>query len=46
VGLKDLEIKGFVSEEEKSRILSKCWILCLPSVREELPIAFPRSSGS
>ena len=40
VGLKNLEIKGFVNEEEKSRILSKCWILCLPSVREGLPIAF------
>lgn len=38
--LKNLEIKGFVSEEEKSRILSKCWVLCLPSIREGLPIAF------
>ena len=39
-GLKKLKITGFVSEEEKSRILSKSWILCLPSVREGLPIAF------
>jgi len=39
-GLKNLEVKGFVSEEEKSKTLSKCWISCLPSVREGLPIAF------
>ena len=39
-GLKNLRIAGFVSEEEKSRILSKSWILCLPSIREGLPIAF------
>jgi len=38
--LKNLKITGFVSEEEKSRILSKSWILCLPSIREGLPIAF------
>lgn len=38
--LENLEIKGFVSEEEKSKILSKSWILCLPSLREGLPIAF------
>jgi len=39
-GLKNLRIAGFVSEEEKSKILSRSWILCLPSIREGLPIAF------
>jgi len=39
-GVKNLEVKGFTSEEEKSKILSRCWILCLPSIREGLPIAF------
>jgi len=39
-GLRNLKIAGFVSEEEKSRILSRSWILCLPSIREGLPIAF------
>jgi glycosyltransferase involved in cell wall biosynthesis len=38
-GLPNLEIKGFVSEEEKRRILGKCWIMVLPSIREGLPIA-------
>jgi glycosyltransferase involved in cell wall biosynthesis len=38
-GLSNLEITGFVSEEEKQRILDKCWILVLPSIREGLPIA-------
>jgi glycosyltransferase involved in cell wall biosynthesis len=38
-GLPNLEIKGFVSEEEKRRILSRCWIMVLPSIREGLPIA-------
>ena len=39
-GLNNLRIIGFVGEEEKSKILSKSWILCLPSIREGLPIAF------
>jgi glycosyltransferase involved in cell wall biosynthesis len=39
VGLSNLEIKGFVSEEEKRSILSRCWIMVLPSIREGLPIA-------
>jgi glycosyltransferase involved in cell wall biosynthesis len=38
-GLPNLEIKGFVSEEEKGRVLNKCWIVVLPSIREGLPIA-------
>ena len=38
-GLPNLEIKGFVSEEEKRSILSRCWIMVLPSIREGLPIA-------
>jgi glycosyltransferase involved in cell wall biosynthesis len=39
IGLSNLSIKGFVSEEEKGRILDKCWIMVLPSIREGLPIA-------
>jgi len=39
VGLPNLEIKGFVSEEEKGEMLNKCWIVVLPSIREGLPIA-------
>ncbi len=39
-GCRNLKIAGFVSEEEKSEILSRSWILCLPSIREGLPIAF------
>jgi glycosyltransferase involved in cell wall biosynthesis len=38
-GLLNLEIKGFVSEDEKRSILSRCWIMVLPSIREGLPIA-------
>ncbi|ADN49855.1 glycosyltransferase family 4 protein [Vulcanisaeta distributa] len=37
--LKNLEIKGFVSEGEKQEVLNRCWILVLPSIREGLPIA-------
>ncbi|MEM4004208.1 MAG: glycosyltransferase family 4 protein [Desulfurococcaceae archaeon] len=39
-GLKNLKIVGFVSEEKKSEILAKSWVLCLPSIREGLPISF------
>jgi len=39
-GLRNLKVLGFVSEGKKREILSKCWILCLPSIREGLPIAF------
>ena len=39
VELPNLEIRGFVSEEEKRRILDKCWVIVLPSIREGLPIA-------
>ncbi|MEM2628217.1 MAG: glycosyltransferase family 4 protein [Ignisphaera sp.] len=38
--LENLKITGFVNEEEKSKILAKSWILCLPSIREGLPISF------
>jgi glycosyltransferase involved in cell wall biosynthesis len=38
-GLPNLEIKGFVSEDEKRKILDKCWVMVLPSIREGLPIA-------
>ncbi len=37
--LKNLEILGFINEEEKQKVLDKCWILLLPSIREGLPIA-------
>jgi len=37
--LPNLEIKGFVSEEEKRSTLNRCWIMVLPSIREGLPIA-------
>ncbi len=39
-GLKNLKIVGFVSEEKKSAILANSWIVCLPSIREGLPISF------
>jgi glycosyltransferase involved in cell wall biosynthesis len=39
INLQNLEIKGFVSEEEKRKILDRCWVMILPSVREGLPIA-------
>ncbi len=38
--LDNLKIVGFVNEEMKSEILSKSWVICLPSIREGLPIAF------
>lgn len=38
--LDNLKILGFVSEERKREILSRCWVLCLPSIREGLPVAF------
>lgn len=38
--LKNLKIVGFVDENQKSEILSRSWILCMPSIREGLPIAF------
>ncbi|MEM3680047.1 MAG: glycosyltransferase family 4 protein [Metallosphaera sp.] len=38
--LRNLKVVGFVNEDQKSEILSKSWILCLPSIREGLPIAF------
>lgn len=39
-GLKNLEMPGFVSEDEKSRILAESWILINTSVREGLPLSF------
>ena len=38
--LPNLTMTGFVSEEEKSRILSKSWALVNTSVREALPVSF------
>lgn len=37
---KNLEMPGFVSEDEKSRILERSWILINPSIREGLPLNF------
>lgn len=38
--LENLRIAGFVGEAEKSEILAKSWVLCLPSIREGLPLSF------
>ncbi|MEM3138267.1 MAG: glycosyltransferase family 4 protein, partial [Thermofilaceae archaeon] len=38
--IKNLKIVGFVDENRKSEILSRSWVLCMPSIREGLPIAF------
>jgi len=38
--LKNLQMPGFVSESEKSKILEKSWALVSTSVREGLPVAF------
>jgi glycosyltransferase involved in cell wall biosynthesis len=38
--LSNVSIPGFVSEEEKSRILEESWALLNTSVREALPISF------
>lgn len=39
-GLHNLSLPGFVSEEEKSRILEESWALVNTSIREALPISF------
>ncbi len=39
-GIPNLTCTGFVSEEEKSRILERSWALVNTSVREALPISF------
>lgn len=39
-GIPNLACPGFVSEEEKSRILEKSWALVNTSVREALPLSF------
>ncbi len=39
-GVPNLACPGFVSEEEKSRILEKSWALVNTSVREALPVSF------
>lgn len=38
--IKNLSMVGFVSEEEKSRILEKSWIMVNTSIREGLPVSF------
>ncbi|MCD6530086.1 glycosyltransferase family 4 protein [Candidatus Bathyarchaeota archaeon] len=40
---KNLEMPGFVSEEEKSEILAKSWAMINTSIRECLPVAFLES---
>ncbi len=39
-GAPNLQLTGFVSEEEKSRILGESWALVNTSVREALPVSF------
>lgn len=39
-GIPNLEMPGFVSEREKSRVLEKSWILINTSLRECLPVSF------
>ncbi len=39
-GVPNLRLAGFVSEEEKSRILEGSWALLNTSVREALPVSF------
>lgn len=39
-GAPNLELTGFVSEEEKSRVLGESWALVNTSVREALPVSF------
>ncbi len=39
-GVENLLLTGFVSEEEKSRILERSWALVNTSVREALPVSF------
>ena len=39
-GISNLHLTGFVSEEEKSRILEESWALVNTSVREALPVSF------
>ncbi len=36
----NLRLTGFVTEEEKSRILASSWALMNTSVREALPVSF------
>jgi glycosyltransferase involved in cell wall biosynthesis len=37
--LSNLKLMGFLDGHEKWRVLDKCWILMLPSIKEGLPIA-------
>ncbi|UCH57225.1 MAG: glycosyltransferase family 4 protein [Candidatus Bathyarchaeota archaeon] len=39
-GIPNLVLTGFVSEDEKSRILERSWALVNTSVREALPVSF------
>jgi len=39
-GIPNLRLTGFVSEEEKSRILERSWALVNTSIREALPVSF------
>ena len=42
-GIPNLKLVGFVSEEEKSRVLERSWMLVNTSIREALPISFLES---
>jgi len=39
-GIPNLRLAGFVSEEEKSRILERSWAMVNTSIREALPVSF------
>lgn len=43
--IRNLEMVGFVSEEEKSRILEDSWVLINTSLRECLPVSFLEASA-
>ena len=40
VGVSNLDMTGFIDEEEKSRVLEESWALVNTSVREALPVSF------
>jgi len=39
-GIPNIRLTGFVSEEEKSRILERSWAMVNTSIREALPVSF------
>jgi glycosyltransferase involved in cell wall biosynthesis len=43
--VKNLSMLGFISDEEKSRILEESWVMINTSIREGLPISFLEASA-